>query len=420
MFLTDARRLIAYRMASDLIAKGAFLVLMMLAARRLAPEAFGLLALGTTLGWMIGVLTDGGLHVHVARTVARAAPEEAGAVLQRWIVWRVLTAVVALALAGLGVGALVSTWSDRLAVVLLVAAYLCSGVTEFLYHVFRGLSRTDLESTIAAVSRLLTLLAAGLLLMIRPSLLGVATAILVVAAVTALTTWAMARRIAPAGSLTRANAPRRRQEFLREAAPVGAALILSALYFRVDVLLLQHWQGAAAVGHYTAVFRLIEALRLFPAAALAIAFPLLCRAESTQPMRQLTTRLCATAVPLVVVVWAVADWIVPLCFGARFGRAVPAFRILLVAFPFMTANYALTTQLVAWRRHAAYAALCAVALVVNVWLNARLIPVLSLEGAAWATVWTEVWLTAGCLAVLGFAPGSREQRVPATGSAVTS
>jgi len=38
--------------------------------------------------------------------------------------------------------------------------------------------------------------------------------------------------------------------------------------------------------------------------------------------------------------------------------------------------------------------------VFNVAINARLIPAMSIEGAAWATFWTEALLTAGCTAAL--------------------
>jgi O-antigen/teichoic acid export membrane protein len=79
---------------------------------------------------------------------------------------------------------------------------------------------------------------------------------------------------------------------------------------------------------------------------------------------------------------------------------VPAFRILLLSFPLMSLNYALTHQLIGWSGHRAYAAICAAALVFNVVLNVRLIPALSIVGAAWSTLLTEMVLTAGCLTVL--------------------
>src|SRR5213079_1858632 len=53
--------------------------------------------------------------------------------------------------------------------------------------------------------------------------------------------------------------------FRRDVWPIGAGIVLSALYFRIDVFLVQLWSGTEAVAMYNAVFRLVEALRLFPA-----------------------------------------------------------------------------------------------------------------------------------------------------------
>jgi O-antigen/teichoic acid export membrane protein len=74
--------------------------------------------------------------------------------------------------------------------------------------------------------------------------------------------------------------------------------------------------------------------------------------------------------------------------------------VLVAAFPLMALNMALTHQLVGWDGQRAYAALCAAALVVNVALNARLIPLYSIDGAAWTTLATELFLTAGCAVAL--------------------
>src|SRR5258705_13860592 len=68
--------LIAYKAFADLAGKGALFVIMIVAARRLSPEAFGIFALGSTLGWMLAVATDFGIQLHLAREVARR-PDEA-------------------------------------------------------------------------------------------------------------------------------------------------------------------------------------------------------------------------------------------------------------------------------------------------------------------------------------------------------
>jgi O-antigen/teichoic acid export membrane protein len=92
--------------------------------------------------------------------------------------------------------------------------------------------------------------------------------------------------------------------------------------------------------------------------------------------------------------------LIPLFYGPRYAPAVPAFRILVLSFPLLSLNYALTHQLIGWDGQRAYAALGGSALGVNLALNAWLIPALSIDGAAWATLGTEMFLTGGCLAAL--------------------
>jgi O-antigen/teichoic acid export membrane protein len=92
--------------------------------------------------------------------------------------------------------------------------------------------------------------------------------------------------------------------------------------------------------------------------------------------------------------------VLALLYGPAFASAAPAFRILALAFPLLSMNYALTHQLIVWNRQYAYAVICAMALGFNVLVNAWLIPSFAIEGAAWATLGTEAVLTAGCLVVL--------------------
>ena len=199
--------------------------------------------------------------------------------------------------------------------------------------------------------------------------------------------------------------------------PIGAGIVLSALYFRVDVFLVQLWSGTEAVGLYNAVFRLVEALRLFPAAVMAVALPSLCRGQDLRPLARVAAPITGAAIATTIVLWAAAGWLIPAIYQARYDAAVPAFRILLLSFPLMTLNMALTHQLVGWDGQRAYAALCALALVVNLALNARLIPAFSIDGAAWATLGTELFLTAGCAVALRLATarvrGSRSLSQPA-------
>lgn len=398
------KQLIGYRIATDVAAKGAFFLLTVLAARRLPRAEFGQLAVYTTMGWLSGVVTDLGLQLHMARSVSRADRGHARRLFDRWVWWRLSAAGLALVASAAWVVITSANATTATAALLLIAAGLAGAVTEFYYHLFRGLSRTDLESTLTLGSRLAALALGSAALLLRPTLLTFGSVMLAVNAATTVIAARVALTIAaPVPSDAMLGHVDRWGEFVREALPIGIGVVLSALYFRIDLLLLERWQGAEVAGGYNAVFRIVEALRLVPAAAIAVALPALCRADSHCVAARLAMQLTAAATTVSVILWLLADWLIPFCYGPSFASAVPAFRILLAAFPLMAFNYALTTQLVAWNRHAAFAVLCGAALAFNIALNRVLIPGRSLDGAAWTTLWTEVVLMLGCVALLGAA-----------------
>ena len=393
--------LIAYKAFADLAGKGSLFVITIAAARRLPAQSFGIFALGSTLGWMVAVVTDFGIQLHLAGAVARQ-PEEAARLLGEWLRVRLWTAAGAMVLVALGL--LASGWSAAFStpIAVLVLVYACSGLIELLHYFYRGLSRSDVESSITVRQRAATLGCGLLALAWRPdvTVLGVAMLLPVVA------TLGVSLRIAARlGQRSAALAAEQVsfhpwRVFRRDVWPIGAGIVLSALYFRIDVFLVQMWSGTESVALYNAVFRLVDALRLFPAAVVAVALPALCRASDLRPLARVAVPITGSAIAAAAAAWIAAGWLIPLVYGARYEAAVPAFRILLLAFPLFSLNLALTHQLVGWNGQRAYAAVCALALAVNVALNARLIPAWSIDGAAWATLGTEAFLTAGCALAL--------------------
>ncbi len=393
--------LIAYRVASDVAGKAAFFAVTVLAARRLSQEEFGILSLGSTLGWLVAVASDLGMQAHLARAVAQR-PGEAQRLLEAWLKARWYAASIGLVLVLSAIGVTGTGAPFVGALLLFIALYAVSGLVEFLHHFYRGLSRSDVESTLVLCWRFVMLACAAAALHLHPDVTTLAVALLVPALVTLAASVRRARQLASASS-DRADAGTAidvRAELRRDVLPIGAGVLLSALYFRIDVVLIEIWNGTAAVGLYTAVFRLVDALRLFPAAVLAVTLPWLGRSTTARVLGRVAGGLTAFAVGVAAVLWWTAGALVPMIYGAAFADAVPAFRVLLLSFPLMSLNYALTQQLIAWHGHRAYAGICASALVWNLVLNARLIPTLSILGAAWATMWTEVVVTCGCAAAL--------------------
>lgn len=406
--MSDTRRqvgLVVYRAASDLAGKSAFFVVTLLAARRLSGEAFGVFSLGTTIGWMTAVATDFGIQLHLARAVAQR-PEAARRLLVAWLRVRLWTSGIAVVAVSAGLLAMHAPRGVAAAMLLFTLAYAASGLADFLHYFYRALGRSDLESALVLWQRGVLLLLAAAVLLWRPGVALLAMIMLLTSAGALLFSLRIAFRLAGRPDAAPVLTPGGSAGRLSDVLPIGAGLVLSALYFRIDVFLIDAWVGTSAVGLYNAVFRLVEALRLVPAAVLAVVMPALFRATDRTPVIRVATMLTAGAAGATAAGWLAAEWLVPFLYGQAYAPAVRPFQILMLSFPLMSLNYALTHQLIGWQGHRTYAVVCAVALAVNVALNARLIPAAGISGAAWTTLWTEVVVTAGCLAALARRSGA--------------
>jgi O-antigen/teichoic acid export membrane protein len=386
---------IALKAAADAAGKAVTLVVMVMAARTLSTTAFGVLALATTVGWLLGVATDAGWSMHLAREVARHRDRWRGAFVQAMSA-RTAAAYGALALAAL-VSKQVVPGDDRVAFVLLVAAQLVSAVLETAAHLFRGLERSEIESVLHVAQRMLAgALAAGVLwaaprldylgaALLAPPLLA-----LIAAAVVAWRLDAGPQAVAPVPPLSWAY-------FQHRVLPLGAGVLLSALYFRCDLFFVERWHGLEAAGAYNAVFRLVDAVRLLPAAVMAVTFPVLCRATDLRPAGRLGAWMTAAGAALFGLTAVLSTWIVVAVYGEPYRHAGTTLAVLSAALPLFFLNYTLTHQVIGWDGQRAYLRIAGAALVANLTANLVLVPAYGGPGAAVATILTELVVTAGCL-----------------------
>jgi O-antigen/teichoic acid export membrane protein len=324
--------------------------------------------------------------------------------------WRWALGIAAVA-AGAGIGALVTSSHVLLPFTLLVAHQLFGAMLETLAHAYRGLGRTDIESSLSLTHRGAIALGALTVLAVHPSLLWLSVALAVPSLLALLASHVIVRRFtarmtfqgptvqkpatdaAPGVTLS----PR---QFRAEVAPLGFAVLLSALYFRCDVYFIQRLHDVEMVGVYNAAFRIVDALRLFPAAALAVAYPTLCAATDLKPVRRLSIGLAGAALAVTLALIVAARPLLALVYGDAYAAAGGALQVLSLCMPFFYVNYALTHQLIAWEGQRAYLRIAATALFANLIANSALIPRDGMIGAAAATLITEVVVLAGCVRAL--------------------
>ena len=389
---------VIYKATADIVSKCVTLVVTIAAARVLPAADFGVLAVAMTTGWILSVASDAGLPLYLAKRMAEltsAGMPASLATIAGVMRVRAAFAIIA-AIAGLVIGALVAPGGLLIAFVLIVAAQLLNAVLETLAHAYRGIGRTDIESSVIITQRSLTAIAVVATLVMSPSLRSVALALFIPPAIALGASWWIARGVAKATAAHTGANSLSRDRFMREAAPIGLGILLSALYFRCDIYFLQWWAGLETVGIYNAAFRIVEALRLFPAAVLAVAFPALCTAGDGRPLKRLLVMLGSAGAATAVAVYAAAPVILGVLYGERFLEGVNALQILGLAVPLFFLNYALTHQVIGWNGQRLYLAIAGIALFANIIANTVLIPSAGMVGAAFATLLTEITVTAGC------------------------
>jgi len=386
---------------ADAAGKAVTLVITVVAARRLNADPFGVLAYAMATGWLIGVATDAGLSMHLARETARSAGRQ---LLFEVISLRAGLAFFAATIMTLAAPYLVPAhW--RMQFIVIVLAQLAGAVNETIAHYFRGIQRSEIESAIHTAHRLTTLVWALIVLWFWRRLDYLGLAMLVPPLIAIVVSTIVAARLSDQRSRNGEQEPGPRpaltaSRFFRDVFPLGAGVLLSALYFRCDVYFIQQWHGLQPVGGYNAAFRLVEALRLLPAAVLAVTFPMLVTASDTQIVRRMGAALTAAGTVFALICAVGGSTIIPLIYGDTYAYAAPAFSILALALPLFFLNYALTHQVIGWDGQIAYLLIAASALVANVMANIWLVPSHGINGAAIATVLTEIVVTAGCLAFL--------------------
>lgn len=405
-FAQGWRARVVLKLLADGGGKAAMLVITVVAARRLNPDPFAILALAMATGWLLGVATDAGLSMYLARETARE-PRRGRHFLLEIISVRAGLAFLGATITLLATPSLVPRhW--RIQFVLVVAAQLCGAVLETIAHYFRGLQRSEIESAIHAAYRLVMLALALVVLwqwrrldylaiaMLVPGVIAIGVSVIValrLAIQLEPDTTDAARSLPLSGRLTPSG-------FFRDVFPLGAAVLISALYFRIDVYFIQQWHGFQPVGGYNAAFRLVEALRLVPAAVMAVTFPLLVQARDTTLVRRVGGTLAIAGGALALVCAVAAPAIMPIVYGSHYAYAVPAFAVLSLALPLFFLNYALTHQVIGWDGHREYLAIVTMALAGNIAANILLVPRHGLVGAAIATLLTEMIVTFGCLFAL--------------------
>lgn len=372
----------------EILARAVAFIATAVLARRLGPEAFGIVGFAAAVCGYLTLAVNSGMNDIGAREVARA-PERAGHIYASITTIRLILAAFALALL-----ALLAWLLPKPAVVR--AVVLLSGLSFFSYALdpiwaLKGLERPAL---------------AGFGLVLAQGIYAVSVVVAVggPADVTAVPVLQFAGEFGAAlllgflllrgarPSIAIADGMR----LLRSSAYLGVAKVLRTITITFDVVMLGLLATERQVGLYSAAYRFTFLLMSIAAALSAAYLPSYARAFSGEsaPFRRLveTSLVTSAAVgaPLVAGAVVMARPLLTLLFGVDYAEASTAFRLLALSVGLIFFHWSLSNLLVASHRTRLQAKIHATAAAVNIVLNFVLIPRYGIVGAATATLIAEI------------------------------
>ncbi len=191
--------------------------------------------------------------------------------------------------------------------------------------------------------------------------------------------------------------------------PFALTFVITTIYFKIDVPILQAFHGSREAGWYAFAYKPFEALLFVPITMLNVVFPVISvfHREAADRVPWAVERFYRS---LLLLGWPITVGTFMLTPGiARafhmFPPSEPALRILSLGIVLMFVNNAFIAALNSIDRQVSFTYAALATMVVNLVLNFALIPPYGYLGASWATVLTELallaagwWLTARHLA----------------------
>ena len=391
-------RNIGWLAAGEVVNRGSRFLFVILLARHLGTEQFGQWSFAIALVSVVAVLSDFGFPTLAVREIARSR-EAAQDHLSNVLVLKAALAVVTIGI----VAAVAPALTDSRQVLWLAYILSVYAVLDtyglYLHAFFRAEERMEFEALLRSIQGgAILALGVSFVLLDRP-LVFFGWAFV----------WGALLSVAVGAVLTVARfgpfVPRVDLRFwlrtLQRALPIVLSSAAFYLNFRIDTIMLSVLDGDRATGLYNVAYNFLYAFGFAPILLANSVFPRFAREREARELTGLYVKVTVVAIGftalLALALFVTRHAVFLNIFGEQYRDSLSVYTILLgaVSLYFLALiNYAI---LWATGRDLAVLTVTASSLVLNVALNALLIPRLSYDGAGLATLATEGFVLVGLL-----------------------
>lgn len=383
----------AYLFGARFINSLSILALILIISRRLAPDIFGGYSFLNAVIMTGVVVANFGLDTLMVREVSRD-PLQGNRFLSSVLGFKVISSFVVMA----GLCGLFRLFLDDQAMIRLLAVFsivIClNSLSQSFWYYGDAFQKFQFHAVLWAASNIIKVPLVWFFISFRQDLSMVIYALVIAEVISLVISgcWIRRRfRFVLSDLSFRSIAP-----LFKKGWPLAVVFILSAIYFRIDLMMLEVMKGEKAVGIYSAAYRLIEFLSIIPGTLTVAVLPGLAADYSTDieafraSFYKTLTILCVAGGAIGSVLYLFSKQIVLLLYGPLFSDSVISLSILSGVVFFLFVNACLSYVTIASNNDRSVALILVISTMLNVLLNLYLIPRYSHVGAAMSTLLSEV------------------------------
>lgn len=165
--------------------------------------------------------------------------------------------------------------------------------------------------------------------------------------------------------------------------------ILGFLHYRVDQFMINLFLNPTAVGFYSIAVGISEKLWLIPQSAATVLFPKVASERDKKRIKDFTPIVCRNIFFITLIscigIFLAGKWIILFLYSEKFLKSVSSFQVLLIGALALSVSKILANDIAGRGRPEINTYIGTFSVILNVILNAILIPKIGIIGAAWAT-----------------------------------
>ncbi len=387
----------AFRWSGEILNKALWFVFFVLLARVLGNKDFGYFTYTFAFGSLVAIFTDLGTNIYLVKTISKEieSRRELGRVIELKILISFLVLAISSVIAFL-------TAEKPWIVIAFTFSLLLSAFLDPAVSVFRAHKQMYYETIIMLIWRVLIV---GLSLLgiylLHFGLIEISVAF-IAGGIIALAGAIIIIKKAYDTDFFSFRKPDLKiwLKMLKISVPMGVLVIFSGIFFKFNVILLEHFKTSLDVGWYSAAFKLIEGTFFIPSIFIGTLFPFLCETNEDSRIsdsshflfKRAFLFLLAISFAIAVIFTVFSEKLILLLYGFQYLPATNCLRIICWALVFIFSNELFLFTFLSVDKQKTVFNFMAVSLIVYIVLCLILIPVYGAIGCSWTLLLTQLIL----------------------------